>query len=57
MHKVLAGIVQNSTSDAARVMAANALLDRGWGKAAQLVTSDEYGGPIIVEIVHRVREK
>ena len=55
--KVLAGIAHNSTSDAARVMAANALLDRGWGKAAQPVTSDEDGGPIIVEIVHRVREK
>ena len=32
-----------------------ALLDRGWGKAAQPVTSDEDGGPIVVEIVHRVR--
>jgi hypothetical protein len=55
--KALAGIAQNSTSDAARVMAAHALLDRGSGKAAQPVKSDEDGGPIIVEIVHRVRER
>jgi hypothetical protein len=37
--------------------AAALLLDRSWGKAAQPVTSDEDGGPIMVEIVHRVREK
>jgi hypothetical protein len=54
--RVLAGIAQNSTSDAARVSAAGILLDRGWGKAAQLVTSDQDGGPLIVNIVHRTRE-
>src|SRR5262245_66455132 len=50
----VAGIAQNGTSEGARVSAAGILLDRGWGKAAQLVTSDEEGGPIIVQIVHRV---
>jgi hypothetical protein len=36
---------------------AGILLDRGWGKAAQPVTSDDDGGPIIVNIIHRAREK
>ena len=31
---------QPKAPPAARVMAANALLDRGWGKAAQLVAVD-----------------
>lgn len=30
----------------ARVVAANALLDRGWGKAAQIITGDEDGGAV-----------
>src|SRR5215510_416771 len=37
----LVGIMrQPKAPPAARVMAANALLDRGWGKAAQLVAVD-----------------
>jgi hypothetical protein len=44
--KVLAGIAQNSESDPARVSAANALLDRGWGKPAQPVDGDGEGGPV-----------
>jgi hypothetical protein len=44
--KVLAGIVsQEASPAAARVAAASALLDRGWGRAAQ-VHSDADGGPI-----------
>ena len=39
-------IVMASGTGQARVVAANALLDRGWGKAAQLVTGDEDGGPV-----------
>jgi hypothetical protein len=31
---------------AARVAAANSLLDRGWGKPTQIVQGDEDGGPI-----------
>src|SRR5215469_9436421 len=39
--KTLVGIMrQPKAPPAARVMAANALLDRGWGKAAQLVAVD-----------------
>ncbi len=44
--KVLVGIMSQSKAPAAaRVAAANALLDRGWGKAAQSHT-DEDGGPV-----------
>ena len=38
--QTLAGIARNSTSDAARVSAAQALLDRGWGKAPQPHTGE-----------------
>jgi hypothetical protein len=47
--QTLAGIARNSPSDQARVAAAQALLDRGWGRAAQ-VHSDPGGGPIQVII-------
>ena len=44
--KVLAGIVsQEASPAAARVSAAGILLERGWGRAAQ-VHSDADGGPI-----------
>jgi hypothetical protein len=36
--QTLAGIARNSTSDQARVSAAQALLDRGWGKAPATLT-------------------
>jgi hypothetical protein len=39
--QTLAGIARNSTSDAARVSAAQALLDRGWGKAPQQHTGED----------------
>lgn len=35
---------------AARVQAAQALLDRGWGKAAQIIAGDEDDGPVKLEI-------
>jgi hypothetical protein len=48
--KVLAGIVsQETVPAAARVSAASALLDRGWGRAPQVHT-DADGGPIRVVI-------
>ena len=47
--QTLAGIARNSTSDQARVSAAQALLDRGWGKAIQPHT-DEAGGDIHIVI-------
>lgn len=55
--KVLAGIAQHGENEGARVSAANYLLDRGWGKAAQPIDGDGEGGPIVVEIIQRVREK
>ena len=54
---MLAGIAQKGKSESARVTAAGLLLDRGWGKAAQPVTGADAEGPIIVEIIQRVREQ
>ncbi|MDD1530057.1 hypothetical protein C7U92_21915 [Bradyrhizobium sp. WBOS7] len=49
--KVLVGIMRNDeATPAVRLSAANAILDRGWGKAAQPIESGEEG----VETVHRV---
>jgi hypothetical protein len=45
----MAGIARNSTSDQARVAAAQALLDRGWGKAIQPHTGEQ-GGDIRIVI-------
>ena len=54
--KILAGIAMNEEfPPAARVSAVAQLLDRGWGKAVQPVASDP-DGPLIVEIIQRVRE-
>lgn len=49
--KTLAGIMeQRDAPPAARVSAAQALLDRGWGKPVQAISNDE-GGPfkLVVE--------
>mgnify|MGYP001574121777 CR=1 FL=1 len=44
----LVGIMNQPTApEAARVSAANSLLDRGWGKAAQAITGED-GGAISV---------
>ncbi len=43
---------QKKAPAAARVAAAQALLDRGWGKPAQVVTGDDSGLPI--SVIHRV---
>ena len=43
--KVLAGIVsQQAVPAAARVSAAQALLDRGWGRAPQVLSGEDGGG-------------
>ena len=47
----LVAIATTSESDAARVAAASALLDRGWGKPAQAVTGEGGEGPVIVKVV------
>ena len=46
--QTLAGIAQNGEQEAARVRAAEALLDRGWGKPTQPVDGDGEGGPITI---------
>ncbi len=50
---VLVGIMgQKKAPPAARVSAAQALLDRGWGKAAQPQTGEDGGGPVEIVIRH-----
>jgi hypothetical protein len=48
----LVGVMRNSTNDSAKVSAAEKLMDRGWGKAAQPVDGDGEGGAI--QLVHRI---
>jgi hypothetical protein len=49
---VLVGVMRNTKAPApARIAAANAILDRGWGKAPQAV---EGGGGNALELIHRI---
>jgi hypothetical protein len=49
---VLVGIMQSDeATPAARVSAANAILDRGWGKATQPLESGDTGA---LELIHRI---
>jgi hypothetical protein len=49
---VLVGIMRSDEpTPAARVSAANAILDRGWGKAAQPIENGEDG---VLELIHRI---
>jgi hypothetical protein len=49
---VLVGIMRSKdATPAARVSAANAILDRGWGKTPQAI---ENGGEGALELVHRI---
>ena len=41
-------------SEAARVAAATALLDRGWGKPTQPIAGDDEAGPMRVARIERV---
>ncbi len=50
--RVLAGIMlSEDATPAARVSAANAILDRGWGKATQPVETGEDG---VLDLIHRI---
>lgn len=53
--KTLAQIMVSGESEAARVSAANAILDRGYGKPSTVIAGDEDGGAIktINEIIIR----
>jgi hypothetical protein len=35
-------------TDSAVVTAASYIIDRGWGKASQVIQGDEDGGPIVI---------
>ena len=49
---VLVGVMRSKDATAAaRVSAANAILDRGWGKAPQAMETGD-GGPL--EVIHRI---
>ena len=49
---VLVGIMRSKdATPAARVSAANAILDRGWGKTAQAFESDEAAA---LQLIHRI---
>ena len=50
--RTLCGIAENSANDSARVQAAVALLDRGWGKPPQAHTGPDGDGEIRVTIRH-----
>ena len=49
---VLVGIMRsNDATPAARVAAANAILDRGWGKATQAIATPDDRG---IELIHKI---
>jgi hypothetical protein len=50
--RVLVGVMRsNDATPAARVAAANAILDRGWGKASQAI---ENGNDGAFQLIHRI---
>lgn len=52
--QTLAGIAQNGTQESAKVAAANSLLDRGWGKAAQPISGDDENPLKIIQKIETV---
>ena len=54
--RVLSGVAKNGKSEAARVAACVALLDRGWGRPPQAHTGENGEGDIRVTIRHIVQE-
>jgi hypothetical protein len=49
---VLVGVMRSTKAPApARIAAANAILDRGWGKAAQAIENGDDGA---LELIHRI---
>lgn len=53
--RTLAGIAENGKSEPAKVAAAQALLDRGWGKAATVLENGE-DGPLQILVKKFVEE-
>lgn len=54
---MLGGIAETSQNESARVSACVALLDRGWGKAAQAHTGADGEGDIRITIRNIIEEK
>lgn len=55
--EALVNVIRSTESDAARVSAIKEILDRGYGKASQVLNGDEDGGPVRVATVEwRVRD-
>lgn len=53
--RTLAGIMTSAEStDNAKIAAANSLLDRGWGKAAQPISGDEESPLKLIQRIERV---
>ncbi len=52
--KVLVEVAENGESEAARVSAANALLDRGHGKPTQAITGED-SGPVRIIVDTGIR--
>jgi hypothetical protein len=50
--ETLAHIMEHGDKDAARVAAALALLDRGWGKAVQAVEMSDHSTPVTIVVRH-----
>lgn len=53
----LVHVATNGESEAARVSAASAILDRGYGKPPQPHDGDGQGGPIKLEVITGVPER
>lgn len=49
--QTLAEIARIGTNERARVMAANSLLDRGYGKPVQTIKGEGEGGKIVVQVL------
>ncbi len=48
--ETLVGVCMNGETEGARVAAANAILDRGYGKPAQAHTGEDGEGPVLANI-------
>jgi hypothetical protein len=48
--QVLQGIMDSGSTEAARVTAANSLLDRAWGKPAQAHAGPDGEGAVAIEV-------
>lgn len=56
--RTLASIMtKGDAPEAARVSAANSLLDRGWGKATQPISGDGDGSPLKIVIERYANDK